>query len=107
MYVNEFRLLHIINIEKRRKRSLRTIHLKQQTGNMMPKQIRLLVLIIADYILHMNLIEKINMGLNELLKYMNLKVVQIVHYALFVQKQKKVKTESCFTMKNGNLKKNI
>src|SRR5699024_5914035 len=107
MYVNEFRLLHIISIEKRRKRSIKTIHLKQQTGNMMPKQIRLFVIIIEDCILRMSLIEKINMGLNEHLKYTNPKIVRIAHYALFVQKRQRVKIESCFTMKNGKPKKNI
>src|SRR5690606_25587735 len=107
MCVSEFHLLHIINIEKRRKRSLRMIHLKRQTGNMMAKQVRLFVQIIADYILHINPIEKINMDLNETLKYTNVKIVRIAHYALSVQKQQKVKTESCFIMKNGNLKKNI
>src|SRR5690625_4033045 len=102
MYVNEFRLLHIISIEKRRKRSIKTIHLKQQTGNMMPKQIRLFVLIIEDCILRMSLIEKINMGLNEHLKYTNLKIVRIdrkstrlnsshvaISYAVFCLKSKK------------------
>src|SRR5699024_8859615 len=92
---------------KEKKRSLRMTLLKQQTGNMMPKRIRLFVLTIEDYILRISLIEKINMGLNERLKYTNLKIVPIVHCAHFVQKRKRVKIENCFTMKSGKLKKNI
>jgi|SRR5699024_4488250 len=62
---------------------------------------------IEDCILRISLIEKINMGLNERLKYTNLKIVPIVYYALFVQKRQRVKIENCFTMKSGKLKRNI
>jgi len=104
--LNERDRLPITSIKKRRKRSLRTIHLKQTTGNMEPKRIHLFVQIIADYILPTNRIEMINMDLHEPFRCMNVKTVSFALYVPYVQKQQKVKTRSCFIMENGNLKKN-
>lgn len=47
------------------------------------------------------------MDLKGHLKSMRAKTVQTVHYARYVQKQQKVKTESYIIMKNGNTKKNM
>src|SRR5699024_5642638 len=100
-------LLHTTNIGKKRKRNLKMIHLKLQTGNMMEQQILLSVQIIEDYIIYTIQIGQINMALKGHLKSTRVKAVLIVLFAPYVQRQQKVKTENYFTMKNGNTKKNM
>src|SRR5690625_3083602 len=106
MSANVFHLLHTINIEKRKKGSLKTTHLTLRIGNIMKQQIHLLVRIIADYIIYMNLIGQIDMALKGHLKSMRVKIVQTVHYVPYAQRRKRVIIESYFTMKSGNIKKN-
>ena len=47
------------------------------------------------------------MDLNVYLKYMNLKIVRVVHYVPSVQKQKKEIIENYLLMKDGKNKKNM
>src|SRR5699024_10605764 len=99
--------LHTTNIGKKRKRNLKMIHLKLQTGNMMEQQILLSVQIIEDYITYTIQIGQINMPLKGHSKSRTEKAAKMIMYAPYEQMQQKVKTENYSTMKNGNTKQNM
>src|SRR5690625_1535511 len=95
------------NIARKKRRSIKRIHLIHLIGLTMKRMMSSLVLMEGKSLINMMLIEQTVMDLDVTLKCTNVSVALVAPCVIYVPKQKREITEKYFIMKNGKRKNHI